>query len=177
MPGSSNKGKSNIRDWFNNLPIQSVLDVGPGWGTYSKLFRKPEQLWHAVEINEPYVEKFQLNNLYNEIYIADIQTFIPTRCYDVIICGDVLEHMTNDEAVEVLDKLFNYADHIIVSLPLDAETNAPPGTGDVDWDNPYELHVGKWSHQLFVDTIQHLKGCVETFARYPEIAVYLIKRG
>jgi 2-polyprenyl-3-methyl-5-hydroxy-6-metoxy-1,4-benzoquinol methylase len=177
LPGSSSKGKRIIQDWFNNLPIQSVLDIGPGWGTYSSLYRNSQQLWHAVEINAPYVERFQLFNLYDEIFIEDIRTFILFRHYDVIICGDVLEHMANDEAVEVLDKLFNYADHIIVSIPLDAETNAPPGTGDVDWNNPYELHVGKWSHLLFIDTIQSLKGCVVAFERYPEIAVYLLKRG
>lgn len=176
MPGSSTKGKNIIQDWFNNLPIQAVMDVGPGWGTYSTLLRDPQQLWHAVEIHAPYVEQFQLANLYDEIFIADIRDFVPARRYDVIICGDILEHMANEEAVKVLDKLFNFADHIIVSLPLDAETNAPPGTGDVDWNNPYELHVGKWSHQLFVDAIQNLKGCVAAFERYPEIAVYLIKR-
>ena len=44
-------------------------------------------------------------------------------------------------------------------------------------DNPYELHVGKWSHQLVVDTIQSLNGSIVAFERYPEIAVYIIKRG
>ena len=177
LPGSSAKGKGIIWDWFNNLPVKSVLDVGPGWGTYCRLFGKPFQLWHAVEIHSPYVEKFHLNNWYDEVFIADIRTYTPNRHYDVIVCGDVLEHMTNDEAVEVLAKLLDYADRIIVSIPLDAETNALPGTGDVDWDNPHELHVGKWSHQLVVDTIQSLNGSIVAFERYPEIAVYLLKQG
>lgn len=165
-----------IYQWFQTLPIHSVLDVGPGWGTYSKLLRNPHQLWHAVEIHAPYVEQFELNKYYDEIYIADVRDFVPDQYYDFIICGDVLEHMTNDDAVAVLERLLKYAEHIVVSLPLDAETNAPPGTGDVDWNNPYELHVGKWSHQLFVETIQNLKGQIVDFQRYTEIAIYLIAR-
>lgn len=176
MPGSSEKGKAIIRRWCQNLSIGCVLDIGPGWGTYSKLLRKPDELWHAVEIHEPYVEQFELKKYYDEIYIADIREYIPAQYYDLIICGDVLEHMTNDEATAVLEKLLNYAGHIIVSLPLDAETNAPPGTGDVDWNNPYELHVGKWSHQLFVETVENLKGKIVEIKRYPEIAVYLIAK-
>lgn len=174
MPGSSMKGKSVIYDWFQSLPIRSVLDVGPGWGTYSKLLRKTYQLWHAVEIHSPYIERFQLNRYYDEIYITDIRSFIPTRCYDVIICGDVLEHMANDEATAVLAKLLNYAEYIIVSLPLEAETNTPQGTGDVDWNNLYELHGGEWSHELFVEMVQSFKAHVVDYKRYPEIAVYLI---
>ena len=52
-----------------------------------------------------------------------------------------------------------------------------PGTGEVDWNNPYELHIGKWLHQLVLDTIQSLKGSIVTFERYLEIAVYLLKKG
>lgn len=178
MPGSSEKGKPAIRDWFQNISDKkTVLDVGPGWGTYSKLLRKPGQVWHAVEIHEPYIDRFCLEQLYDEVFIADIRTFTPPICYDVVICGDVLEHMVNDEAVLVIKNLLKYANHLIVSLPLDAETNAPPGTGDVDWNNPYELHRGKWSHQLFTDAIAALNANIFDFQRFTEIAVYLIGAG
>ncbi len=175
MPGSSEKGKALIKKWFISIAKKDlVLDVGPGWGTYSKLLRESNQIWHAVEIHEPYVDRFQLETLYDEIFIEDIRRFTPSVQYEVIICGDVLEHMQNEEAILVLQKLFQYTKYIIVSLPLDAETNAPPGTGDIDWNNPYELHVGKWSHQGFADNVNSLGGNILAYKKYYEIAVYLI---
>lgn len=175
MPGSSEKGKTIIRDWFVNIPDKNlILDVGPGWGTYSQMLREKDQIWHAVEIHEPYIERFKLKSLYEQIFIADIREFVLEHPYDLIICGDVLEHMVNEEAVLVLKKLLQQSTYIIVSLPLDAETNAPPGTGDVDWNNPYELHRGQWSHTLFMETVSDLGGKVLAFEKHYEIAVYLL---
>lgn len=177
MPGSSEKGKSIIRDWFINIPDkQLILDIGPGWGTYSQLLREEGQIWHAVEIHEPYVERFHLENLYEQIFIADIREYVLEKPYDLIICGDVLEHMINEEAVLVLEKLLDKSRYIIVSLPLDAETNAPPGTGDVDWNNPHELHRGQWSHVLFTEVVSNLGGTVLAFEKHREIAVYLLAK-
>ena len=175
MPGSSDKGKTVIQTWFAAIQDKKlILDVGPGWGTYSKLLREPGQTWHAVEIHQPYVAMFQLQQHYDKIYIEDVRAFIPDTHYDVAICGDVLEHMSNEEAVLVLQKLLNYANWVIVSLPLDAETNAPPDTGADYWQNPYEFHVGRWSHDLFLEAVAELGGRVLACERYPEIAVYLI---
>lgn len=42
MPGSSDKGKATILKWFNALPqVTSVMDIGPGSGTYVKLAGRP----------------------------------------------------------------------------------------------------------------------------------------
>ena len=84
--------------------------------------------------------------------------------------------MKNIEAASVLNSLLENSRYVIVSLPLDAETNPPPGTGALDWGNPFESHVGNWSHELFIDTIKTLGGEVIEQKRYKEIAVYLIKQ-
>jgi glycosyltransferase involved in cell wall biosynthesis len=175
MPGSSEKGKRTIEKWFKIIPDKKlVLDVGPGWGTYNKLLRENGQVWHAVEIHKPYIKRFELEKLYENIFNEDIRKFAPPQHYDVTICGDVLEHIEIEAAVQVLKKLLHKSEYLIVSLPLDAETNAPPGTGDKDWDNPNEMHVGKWSHQLFIDTIKGLGGSIIAEKKFHEIAVYLI---
>ena len=176
MPGSSEKGKQFIVNWFtSNCPLQSVLDVGPGWGTYSQLLRPLAEAWHAVEIHAPYVEAFGLMSLYDKVFISDIRSFELNQYYDVVICGDVLEHINNNEACEVLVKLLSHSKHVIVSLPLDAETGAGAGTGDVDWGNPHELHIGKWTHSMFINQVAELGFSIELTERHPEIAVYIIK--
>jgi hypothetical protein len=175
MPGSSEKGKPTIAKWFKDIPGKRlILDVGPAWGTYSRLLREERQIWHAVEIHKPYVRRFKLERLYDKVFVEDVRRFVPSNKYDVAILGDVLEHMKNDEAVAVLGTLLRYSRYVIVSLPLDLETGAGPGTGDVDWNNPYEVHLGKWSHQLFVDAAKNLGASIFAMEKFDEIAVWLL---
>lgn len=176
MPGSSEKGKSTIKKWFDRLEPETVLDVGPGWGTYSKLLRKKGQFWHAIEIYEPYIRQFNLKKYYDKIFVGDIRSFTSGLRYDMVICGDVLEHIKNKEAEAVLKNLLANSKNIIVSLPLDAETRPGKGTGDKDWGNPHELHRGQWSHQLFKKAVQKEGGIIEDYKKFHELAVYLIRR-
>src|ERR1035437_3330055 len=98
MPGSSETGNAQIKLWFDEVQdIHSVLDIGPGWGTYVKLLRTGEQEWHALEVFEPYVKKFGLGDLYDRIFVGDMRQFVPPGPYDAIIMGDVLEHVLNFE--------------------------------------------------------------------------------
>ena len=52
MPGSSEKGKQKIKTFIEQLTPLTVLDVGPGWRTYSALCRLSNKIWDAVEIYE-----------------------------------------------------------------------------------------------------------------------------
>jgi len=176
MPGSSIKGKEQIAKWYNAINNKRyILDVGPGWGTYSKMLRSSNEKWHAVEVHKKYIERFNLNRYYDKIYIADIRTFRPSRTYDVIICGDVIEHVTNEQAKKVLRKLLDRTSYLIISLPLDKETHASRGTGDIDWGNPHELHSGSWSNKMFISTIVEIGGDIIALEKYSELAIYLIK--
>lgn len=176
MPGSSIKGKEQIAKWYKAVGNKRyILDVGPGWGTYSKMLRSGNERWHAVEIHKKYIERFNLNKYYDKIYIADIRSFKPKEMYDIIICGDVIEHITNEQAKNVLRKLLDHTSYLIISLPLDAETHAPRGTGDIDWGNPHELHSGLWSNKMFISTIIDINGDIIALEKYSELAIYLIK--
>jgi hypothetical protein len=148
--------------------------VGPGWGTYSKLLRSEGQTWHCVEVYEPYIQRFGLPRLYDKIFRVDIREFVPTRHYDVAICGDVLEHISNSDAVDVLRTLLSSCSYVVVSLPIDAETGAGPGTGDADWGNPNEMHQGVWCNRDFIKTTCELGGEILALEKYEELAVYLI---
>ncbi|MCX6737835.1 MAG: methyltransferase domain-containing protein [Candidatus Parcubacteria bacterium] len=155
MPSSSPAGKSTILDWFkkNHSEIQSIIDIGPGMGTYFDLlnsFTEGKIDWACVEIWEPYIYRFKLYRKYKVIYNENIRNFIPDRAYDLVILGDVLEHMSKEDAIAAIEAVRKYAKFYIISLPLDAETNAPAGTGDKDWGNPYEIHRAHWSHEEFL---------------------------
>lgn len=151
MPGSSTKGKEWIKKMWASIrskpPIDAmtfhITDVGAGQGTYSDLLRDPaNEIWTALEIFYPYVGKYGLDKKYDRIIIADVRYYdwysIPA-VQDVIIFGDVLEHMMKHEALSVLNKARERGRYIIGSVPIGKN---PQGTVD---GNPYEKHVDSWS--------------------------------
>lgn len=169
MPYSSTAGKSIILEWFsqNQSVINTILDVGPGGGTYFDLFNSVSNnkiRLECVEIWEPYIYRFKLYRRYQAVYKEDIRKFVPNKPYDLVIFGDVLEHMLEEDAIKTIQKARKYARFYIISLPLDAETGAGPGTGDKDWGNPYEVHKGLWTDKKFTS----LSFGGEFFIKYKE---------
>lgn len=139
MPSSSNSGKEQIKWIMSRLGAKSALDIGPGVGTYAKLF--PDLEWTGVEAWDPYVAEYGLRDLYPTLHVADARTWTPDRRWDVAIAGDVLEHMTEQEAAQLLKKLRACADTVIISLPIGY---LPQDEGEEG--NPYQVHVtDNWS--------------------------------
>ena len=133
MPYSSNSGKNHIRRILERVPHAKMLDIGPGFGTYAKMF--PDAEWTGVEIWEPYVERYGLRDFYKHLHIADAREWTPDSDYDVAFAGDVLEHMTVGEAKAVFDKLRRCAETVIISIPIGHYPQS-------EWEgNPYEAHV------------------------------------
>lgn len=135
MPFSSTSGKAAITRLVRSFNPKKVLDVGAGCGTYSKLFRRSDQHWTGVEIWEPYIRQYRLTELYDNIIQVDAREWIPHDHWDLAFAGDILEHMTKNEARALLDKLRAAADTVIVSIPLGYY---PQGEYE---GNPYEKHV------------------------------------
>lgn len=140
MPSSDNHGKAWISVVFDLLPhgsVSRVLDVGTGGGRYAENLRHPAQHWMGIEVWGPYLDKYALRQKYDKIIIADARyvdysLFDP---FDVVFCGDVLEHMEKAEAVALTDKLLHRARFVFISLPI---TLAPQGAVE---SNPFEVHV------------------------------------
>lgn len=134
MPSSSQSGKASIRWVMSKIPTpKTALDIGCGEGTYAKMF--PDLQWTGVEIWAPYQDKFKLKDLYPEFYVSDARTWTTGRSFDVCFLGDVLEHMTVEEAQSLLSKARRWAETVIVSIPIG---HHPQG----EWGgNPHEKHV------------------------------------
>jgi len=87
-----------------NLGVNKILDVGPGSGTYANLL--PKVPMDAVEIYAPYVEKFELTKKYTNVFVCDIMDFDFSE-YHLLILGDVLEHLSVENAQKLLEKIEN----------------------------------------------------------------------
>ena len=167
MPWSSDDGKRYAVQELQQLRPESVLDVGAGAGVYGRLirFEVPSVLvLDAVEIWEPYIERFELRDIYDSIFVADIADFTLERQYDMVILGDVLEHLERDIAVDVVTKLRAASKYILLSLPI------------VEWHqgeeegNPHEAHLHHWSHDEVKSTFKVMRA-----QTYDQIGVYVLK--
>jgi hypothetical protein len=116
MPFSSQSGKHHIKNIVRRLGAKTGIDIGVGCGTYADLF--PEIEWEGVEIWEPYIDKYKLEDKYKIIYRRDARQWEVEKYYDVAILGDVLEHMDKADAYDLLMKTASHSDTQIVSIPL-----------------------------------------------------------
>ena len=98
MPTSYPIYKDSVRNWFlQNVPLDTnILDIGAGCGTYSDLLRGYGYKMDAVEIWQPYIDKYDLLNKYDVVYNENINnmTLGHYELYDFYILGDVLEHLS-----------------------------------------------------------------------------------
>ena len=159
MPTSIVEGKDWSLEQFKRHLPDTVTDVGPGEGTYAKLFRPVHKgiWWTGIEIHKPYVAKHKLRStktrsMYDEIHVEDARKSDQHLFHrDLVIFGDVLEHMPREDAVALLGKAEEAgAWNILVSLPI---VEAPQGEVD---GNPHEAHIHHWDAD---DMWQVLNAC------------------
>ena len=148
---SSSEGKTWVHDRIARLaadqPI-SILDIGPGVGTYAKLLHDlPVERSTAIEIWEPYVHTYRLTEYYDEVVVGDART-TPFPSADVVILGDVAEHMTEVEARALWDKAAHAANRaVFLSIPI-----VPYPQGHIE-GNAHEAHVvDDWNHERVLAT-------------------------
>ena len=167
MPRSLVQGKSWISHEIARLRPTTLLDVGPGMGTYSNLLRDvtPGASWSCVEVFRPYVHMFELHRKYDAVHVTDIRSFAWPRRYDVVILGDVIEHLELADALQVWSRARAHARYVALSLPI---VEYPQGA---QRGNAHEAHLQVWSHEMVVDTLAG----VWRWRRDHPIGVYLAR--
>lgn len=137
----------------------TILDVGAGWGKYRKLL--PTYKMDAVEIWQPYIEQDKLEKLYDKVFNVDICDLHDVN-YDVIIMGDVLEHIERERAVPLIEKLKNSCKQLYVVVPYQYHQGEVHG-------NKYEIHL---QDDLTDELVKELYG-LKLFARDDMKGVYI----
>ena len=166
MPTSSKHGKTPTKQWIleNKNSINRILDVGCGEGTYPKLISKggwgdlseiilPDAEWWGFEAWQPYISQYNLENIYNHLINEDVRKYDFTQLpdFDLVIFGDVLEHMTKEEAQELVNKALDKSKFVLISIPI---KHMPQGAVH---GNPFEEHVkDNWTNREVLESFPNI---------------------
>lgn len=151
---SIDAGKAEVCAWIreNFSPDKTrILDVGAGDGKWRHLL--PEYEMDAVEIFPPNAER--ISHLYGKVYVTSI-TKLNYRPYDLIIFGDVIEHLAVDDAQMVLRTAWKKCTDMIVAVPF----LYPQGEL---YGNPWERHIqDDLTPELFAERYPGFEVLVDT---------------
>jgi len=159
---SLNAGKAEIVNWARKVFPEGAtcLDVGACDGKWSDLLGDYFQM-DAVEIFEPNIKEHGLEQKYKTVYNLDIIDY-KYYWYDLIIFGDVIEHMTVQNAQKVLEYAYPRCKDMIIAIPY-------------LWSQP-EIYGNKWELHIQNDLtdkifMERYKG-FENILKYNDYAYY-----
>ena len=156
MAFSASEGKLFFKDWLVHvakpLGFTRFLDVGCGAGLYCDLIREAfgrDVQIDAVEAFVEYIVRYNLKDKYDRIFMEDIRmVYDDMENYDLIVMGDVLEHMEMEDAIEVVGGLVPHCQFIWAALPI--KVGRPWSTGykqgEEEWqENKFNEHKHDWT--------------------------------
>ena len=127
-------GKEEVVRWATEhfKQYSKCLDVGACDGKWYNLLGKYFNMY-AVEVFEPNIVNHKLREKYQKVYACNIVDF-RYSWYDLIIFGDVIEHLTVKDAQCVLKYASTRCKDMIIGVPFLYKQDAIYG-------NPYERHI------------------------------------
>lgn len=140
--GSYQYGKIEITNFLRERLSfgDEILDVGAGCGTYRWYLGSGYNM-DAVEVWPEAIDG--LKEMYRNVFQEDIRTFEYKQNYDLIIFGDILEHLSVEDAKRVLNEAKKHSKHILIAVPYQYEQDALYG-------NEAEIHLQPdLTHKIF----------------------------
>ena len=130
----------------------SVLDIGIGFGKIGFLAREYTDVrlgryfnWQTridgIEIFEKYVTPLQ-RAIYSNIYVGNAIDILPTLGdYDMIICSDMLEHLSEKDGVFLLGAIKEKSKFAMIVTPMRVLQQ------EALYNNEHERHISAWSKE------------------------------
>lgn len=158
MPTSNSVILDTVISAARRCQPRSILDVGVGFGKFGVLFREFIDIRAAEEKPEDYARKNWSTRLegievspqyltplhafiYDQVHTGDAREVIDgLGQYDLIWCGNVIEHFEKEEAWRLVEKLWQHTERVLMIATPYAE--APQGSS---FGNPHECHLSSWT--------------------------------
>lgn len=144
--------KKEITDYLKSKFDKNakILDVGAGEGTYLPFLQDYFTNIEAVEVFKPNIDNFNLEQRYKKVYNTNIIDF-EYDFFDIIIFGDIIEHLSVNEAQNVLKRAYNRCKEMIVAVPYLSKQG-------IEENNIYEIHKqDDLTDELMKDRYPYLK--------------------
>ncbi len=141
-------------DLVKRLDPKSILDIGVGFGRWGILYREFLEIWgdrnytgkwnrqiDGVEAFPGYIKEYH-NYFYDNIFSEEALSFMRKldRRYDLINCGDVIEHFEKSEGKELIEISLNKGKNVLINIPIGSNWEQ----GDIN-DNEFERHRSEWN--------------------------------
>jgi hypothetical protein len=170
--------------------VEKILDVGAGAGAYSVLSKavlqaakehKPDAVLSidAIEAYSPYLETYELRQKYNRIFETDARRWVKEtdHRYDLIIMGDILEHLPKEEAISLYFAFLSRTKFLLLSVPCTLRNRRWSYGYDQqeeEWrENAFEKHHANWDYDELLVTL----GPFLWQAPFPTVAVLIAEGG
>lgn len=145
-------------DLIRKINPKSILDIGIGFGRWGILCREFLEVWDegnysnvwnrkidGVEIFRDYIKEYHYK-FYNNIYLYNAYDFLLNLKdrYELMICGDVIEHFEKKVGEKIIDVCLEKSNFVLINIPIGAyweqgQTN----------ENPNEEHKSIWNTEDF----------------------------
>jgi len=131
----------------------SVLDIGIGFGKFGFLAREYTDVrlgryfnWKTridgIEIFEKYITQLQ-REIYDNIYIGNAIDILPSLdSYDMIICCDMLEHLSNPDGHSLLNSIKEHSKFAMIVTPVRVLQQ------EALYNNEHEKHISAWPIEI-----------------------------
>jgi len=145
-------------DLVKKLDPKNILDIGIGFGRWGILFREFLEVWgdsnykcewkrniDGIEIFPEYIKPYH-SFFYNNIYIENALSYLTktTEHYDLINCGDVIEHFNKEDGKELINLCLKKADYTLINIPVGNKWEQGAVNG-----NEFEKHRSVWKNSEF----------------------------
>lgn len=130
---------------FDNFKVNiNILDVGAGSGSYGRLLKQDFNNIDCLEVWQPYRKEFNLDSIYRSVFIGDIREF-NYFLHDYLILGDILEHLSVNDATSLLTEITTNNVYCMVAVPYMMPQGSVGG-------NEFETHLQEdLTHEVFCD--------------------------
>jgi trans-aconitate methyltransferase len=131
---------------LKNYSFDSVLEVGCGFGRITKLLLNnfPEiKEYFAFDLSSHQVEnaKINIDGIENktivQFAVSDIQSFQPTKKYDLVIASEVLMHVLPSEIEQIIQKLVSFSAKYVCNIDW-FEEKIPKNAESFNFIHQYE---------------------------------------
>jgi O-antigen biosynthesis protein len=100
---------------------KKILEIGTSTGYVSKILKEQGNIVTGIEIDQEagsIAEKYCDRLIFGDAEELDFDTYFSPQSYDIILCGDILEHLKSPSAfLKKVKKYLKSDGYLVVSLP------------------------------------------------------------